>query len=51
MQGIIAVIIVVAALGYIVVILRRKLKAFSPKKACGADCGCGGKSKRTQTVN
>ncbi len=51
MQGIIAGIIVLSALAYIAVILRRKIRAFSPKKTCGADCGCGGEKKRTQTVN
>lgn len=42
-QQIIAIVIVLAALLYVGSMLTKKIKAFSPKKNCGSDCGCEAK--------
>lgn len=45
-QTIIVSFIIFAAIAYAGNILRRKIKAFRPKKdSCGADCGCETKNK------
>jgi hypothetical protein len=45
LQLLIVVMIVVGALAYGAIILRRKTRTFSPGNDCGDDCGCSGKSK------
>jgi len=45
-QNIVVVLIVLSALGYIVSMLWKRTKSFSPKKGCDADCGCGDTGKR-----
>ncbi|MGI8469241.1 MAG: FeoB-associated Cys-rich membrane protein [Pyrinomonadaceae bacterium] len=44
-QNIIVAIIILSALVYVGSILLRKVKSFSSKSGCGADCGCDGKQK------
>ena len=45
-QNIVAALIVLGALAYVGSMLLKKFKAFSPKKACGDDCGCGTKTEK-----
>ncbi|MBL8123557.1 MAG: FeoB-associated Cys-rich membrane protein [Pyrinomonadaceae bacterium] len=45
-QTLIAGLIVLGALAYAVTLIRKKVRAFSPKKSCGDDCGCGSNSKK-----
>jgi hypothetical protein len=40
-QNIVVLLIVLSALGYILSMLWKKTRSFSPKKGCDADCGCG----------
>jgi hypothetical protein len=42
-------IIVLLALVYVGVNVRRKVKSFSSNSACGTDCGCEGKRKNKIT--
>ncbi|MGI9035089.1 MAG: FeoB-associated Cys-rich membrane protein [Pyrinomonadaceae bacterium] len=44
-QNIVVAIIVLFALVYVGSILLGKIKSFSSKSGCGADCGCEGKQK------
>jgi len=44
-QTIIAAIIIFSAFAYVGLMLSKKIKAFSPKKTCGNDCGCEAKTK------
>ncbi|MCD9187479.1 MAG: hypothetical protein LUM44_13670 [Pyrinomonadaceae bacterium] len=44
-QTIIAAIIILAALLYVGSMLLKRVKSFSPKKACGNECGCEAKTK------
>ncbi|MGE3168190.1 MAG: hypothetical protein AB7G18_04910 [Pyrinomonadaceae bacterium] len=45
LQGLVVFLIVLAAIAYVGSISYKKLAAFSPKKACGSDCGCGTKTR------
>jgi len=45
-QTLIAGLIVLGALAYAGTLIRKKVRAFSPKKGCGDDCGCGSNSKK-----
>ncbi len=40
-QNIIAALIVIAAVGYIVVTVRRQIRSSRQKSGCGSDCNCG----------
>lgn len=45
-QTIVAGLIIVGAFAYIGLIALKKVRAFSPKKSCGDNCGCSSGSKK-----
>lgn len=45
LQYLVAALIVLSALAYVGVIVKRQLRSFSKKPGCEADCGCSSKSK------
>ena len=45
-ENIVVTLIVLAAVGYAGSMLWKKIGAFSTKKSCGADCGCGTKTEK-----
>lgn len=45
-QTLIAVVIVLGALAYAGTLIRKKVRAFSPRKSCGDDCGCSSNSTK-----
>ena len=46
-QEIIAAVIIVSAVGYVGLLLSKRIKAFAVKNKCAADCGCDSKSDRS----
>ncbi len=45
-QGIITVVVILAALIYAGLTFYRKTRAFSKKSGCDSDCGCNGKTEK-----
>ncbi|MFT3745581.1 MAG: FeoB-associated Cys-rich membrane protein [Pyrinomonadaceae bacterium] len=46
LQTIIVIAIIIAALAYAAVMIKKRVRSFSPKPGCGDDCGCNGASKK-----
>ncbi len=49
-QNIIVAVIIIAAALYVGQILWRKIKGFSAKSSCEADCGCGKSKSKVSRV-
>lgn len=49
-QGIIVLVVVLAAAGYAGLMFYRKARSFSPKAGWANDCGCASGSEKTNTA-
>jgi hypothetical protein len=49
-QFMIVAVVILAALAYGGVTFARRTRAFSPKKSCGSDCGCGSSKQSRRAV-